>query len=200
VCGLLFWPRPSVSGPSLSAFLESREPRNEAFGRYEQGNRYFRQGKYGESEREYRFALKISPGQPDFLNMLAYAVAEQGRLDDALETAKAALKAAPDNWMIIDTVAEMYQRREQYATAAAYYEQALQGPRNPEKAETHCKYGETLIGLGRREEAVFHLQQGAAAYDPRWAVRSRQALQSLGVEVKPIYPGGPMAGRLRAIR
>ena len=151
---------------------------------------YF-QRQFKESEKEYRRALELAPGTPEYLNMLAYALAEQNKLQQALQVAQKALKAAPQDWMIIDTVAEMHQRRKEWATAAAYYESALRRTPGGGKNETQCKYGETLIALGRKGEAVTQLTR-ALGGERLWADRARVALARLGINAGPQRRLGPI--------
>ncbi len=152
---------------------------------------YF-QRQFKEAEKEYRRALELAPGTPDYLNMLAYALAEQNKLQEALQVAQMALKAAPQDWMIIDTVAEMHQRRKEWATAAAFYERALKGTPGGGINETQCKYGETLIELGRKSEAIRQLIRASGGIERPWADRAREALARLGVHVSPQRSLGPI--------
>ena len=99
--------------------------------------------------------------------------------------------------MITDTVAEMYQRRKEYSTAAAYYERALQQSGSTAIGETQCKYGETLLELGRRREAVDQLQRAVGTYERRWAVRAQNVLRRIGEPIHVIVPSGPMAAPLQ---
>jgi hypothetical protein len=123
------------------------------------------------------------------LNSDAYGYANNGRLDLALKAAQDALKLAPQNGSILDTVGEMHQRRKEYKQAAVYYAQALR--RMPSYSpETHEKYGETLLALGRRQEAITQLQ--AAARDTgQWGMKARAALNGLGI---PAGTGSGMMG------
>jgi hypothetical protein len=116
----------------------------------------------------------------NYYNNLAYRYANQGNLSNALNAANRALQLAPNDGNILDTVAEMYQRRKAYATAAQFYVRALANQSGGGIPETHEKYGETLLALGKKQEAVRQWKQ--AAQDPgSWGQKARAKLQSLGV-------------------
>lgn len=136
---------------------------------------YYR-GDFQESERLLREAAKDRSQHAEALNMLAYAQVGQGRMDDALSTAKQAFAAAPTNGNIADTVAEMYQRRGDFAKAANWYEQALGMQPPGEVVETQTKYGETLMALGRRDDALKYLSRAMKMGRTQWSVRAKDVL------------------------
>ena len=115
-------------------------------------------------------------------NALAYTYANQGKLDLALNAARNALRMAPQDGNILDSVAEMHQRRKEYRQAASYYALAISHQPNGGMTETHEKYGETLIALGDRANGIRHLQSAAADTSSRYGVLARQQLQKLGVQ------------------
>src|SRR5205823_6245976 len=127
---------------------------------------------YPRSESLIRRALQQRPVWPQANNMLAYALAEQGKLDEALKTGITAMHQAPEDGNIIDTVAEMCQRRHDWKRAAEFYEQALEREREFEAAETRVKYAQTLFALKRRREAEAQLEPIAAAHLPHWSDRA----------------------------
>ncbi len=116
--------------------------------------------------------------QASSLNAEAYRLANSGQLDLALQTAKRAVRLAPTDANITDTLAEMYQRKGSYKQAAVFYKKALQLPGGQANPETHEKYGETLAKLGRKQEAVAQLQIAARSGDT-WGARAQAALQQL---------------------
>ena len=149
---------------------------------FDRGLFEYRSRRFEEAEKEFRKGLAASKDNAELLNMLAYAQAEQDRLSEALRTARLALEKAPDNWMIVDTVAEMHQRRREFVTAAGYYRRALRYAPSGQAGETHCKYGETLLDLGKKTEAIKQLQLAAVGVESLWADRARAALERLGVK------------------
>ncbi len=151
------------------------------------------------AESEFRKALEFRPMWPQANNMLAYALADQGKLDAALETAIKAMNQGPNEGYIIDTVAEMYQRRREWKRAAEYYELALQHEYRSEAAETNVKYAETLLVLGRREEAIRHLRLAEASLIPPWSPRAAKMLEALDRKKTTGGRQKPAAGTERAI-
>jgi tetratricopeptide (TPR) repeat protein len=168
-------------------------------GPYERGSYLYRIGEFRQAEKEFRRSLELLPANPEALNMLAYALAEQKRVEEALKVALKALDRAPNRWMIIDTVAEMHQRSGAFAAAAAYYRRALRYPEARQVSETACKYGETLLALGNRAEAIRQFQIAADNFEPPWAERARAHLQRLGVQSPfPTRARGMQAAPLQA--
>lgn len=137
----------------------------------------FEMRNYEVAERLLRRSLRANPPPPNARNLLAYALAEQGRLDEALVEAYGALRAAPDASFILDTVAEMHERRRELQAAARYYEMALKGDRTPELVETHAKYGRTLLAMGKRREAELHLRLAARYPSSRWGSLAARLLR-----------------------
>lgn len=121
----------------------------------------------------------------DDYNNLAYAYANQGKLDLALNAARTALRMAPQNGNILDTVAEMHQRRKEYRQAATYYALAISRQPNGGMTETHEKYGETLIALGDKANGIRHLQTAARDARSPYGARALQQLQKLGARSSP---------------
>jgi hypothetical protein len=124
------------------------------------------------------------------LNSQAYTLAGAGRLNEALNTAYRALALAPNDGNILDTVAEMHQRLKQYPQAATYYQRALAQQGGGGLPETHVKYGETLLQLKRKSEAITHFQTASARDYGTWGTRARANLARLGITAQ-ILPGNP---------
>ena len=115
------------------------------------------------------------------LNNRAYELMNQGRLQDALNTAYQALARAPQDGNILDTVGEMHQRLKQYPQAETYYRRALALQGGAGLPETNVKYGETLLALKRKNEAVACFEQVAARDSGPWGARARSHLTKLGI-------------------
>jgi len=122
---------------------------------------FFTQRDYPAAERKLREHLDTNPNDPQAHNLLAYALAEQGNLEGALEEAYRANKLAPENYMILDTVAEMHQRRKEWDKAIRWYRRAIAAGEDQGIAETWCKYGMTLLAAGRKAEARQYLDMAA---------------------------------------
>jgi tetratricopeptide (TPR) repeat protein len=114
------------------------------------------------------------------LNNQAYTYANAGQLDQALAAAKAASALTPQDGNIVDTVAEMHQRRKEYKEAEALYVKALVLQSGGGSSETHFKFGQTLAALSKKTDAISHLQT-AASMDPSFVQRANQELAKLGV-------------------
>jgi tetratricopeptide (TPR) repeat protein len=76
---------------------------------------------FDEAERGWRDALAIDPDLSRGRHGLSRALASQGRLDEALDEAQAALKLSPRDSEIHHTVGAIYERMRRYEQAAASY-------------------------------------------------------------------------------
>lgn len=166
---------------------------------YETAMRAYWYRDYRAAEAGFRAVLRSRPAAVDAANLLAYALAEQGKLDEALAMARAAMERAPANGTIIDTVGEMHERRGELREAVPFYRKALRCTPEPLAAETHVKLGRTLMGLGEHARAEHHLRKAAQiGGSTRWGYLARALL----VELKPDAPlppppdsaGGPGPG------
>lgn len=139
-------------------------------------NRRVRPGMMGGGGPTTTFAA--SNLQADSHNANAYQYANQGDLENALKEANLALKAAPTSANILDTVGEMHQRRKEYAKAAPYYKQAIHLLPAGQATETEAKYGQMLLDMGQKKEAVKHLQIAARDYsgNTKYGAVARQTL------------------------
>ncbi len=127
-----------------------------------------------------RAPMIAQPQNASYYNDLAYNYASRGALDLALQAANQALSLAPQDGNILDTVAEMHQRKREYRQAAQFYALAVSRQPNGGGTETHEKYGETLLALGDRANGIRHLQRAAADTRSPYGARARQALQRAG--------------------
>jgi len=186
VAVVMLWPVLSGSKPLRLPRWTQTPPfggRTEAT--FERGWSAYRRGEFQTAESLFRDAIRENPRSAEAHNMLAYALAEQGKLDPALEAAHKALDLAPDAGYIMDTVAEMYERRQEWKTAVRYYERALRHPDAWDMTETHAKYGRTLLALGRRQEAINQLQRAARTPFGPWGRMARQMLNDLQTPERP---------------
>lgn len=78
-------------------------------------------GMFDEAEQEWRDALSLEGDLSRGHHGLSRALASQGRLDDALNEAQAALKLSPRDEEIHHTVGSIYERMRRYEQAAASY-------------------------------------------------------------------------------
>jgi hypothetical protein len=149
---------------------------------YQNGVTLYARGDFLDAERELRKAVNERPTYADAYNELTYALADQYKLDEALATARKALSLAPNSGDILDTVAEMHQRRKEFKEAADFYEQALKHELTQGACQTHTKYGETLLALGQRKEAEWHWQLAVAdtnRMNQQWQMRAAAGLRKV---------------------
>ncbi len=78
-------------------------------------------GLFDEAERGWRDALALDPELSRGRHGLSRALASQGRLDESLNEAQAALKLSPRDGEIHHTVGVIYERMRRYEQAAASY-------------------------------------------------------------------------------
>lgn len=200
---LMFWPVLSGRRPFRPVWASEYAGRGRQtshdFALFAQGYQVYRDGDFVKAEALFRDAMLAGYPPANGYNMLAYALAGQKKLDDALLTAFKALSYAPQDGGIIDTVGEMYEIRKEYKQAVIYYKKALKAFQNTPPVETHAKLGRTLLAMGRRKEAVIHLSE-AARYPLDQSGYGNVAisiLRRIGVPVP--YPARPPSrGLLRA--
>src|SRR5262249_11784342 len=78
---------------------------------YALGVMSYSQRQYKSAETWLRRAVASNPSDFNAYNQLAYALAQQNKLDQALVAAQTALRLSPNSGNILDTVGEMYQRK-----------------------------------------------------------------------------------------
>jgi tetratricopeptide (TPR) repeat protein len=103
------------------------------------------------AERDLRSLLKIRPRDEQALNALGYILANRtARYDEAYSLISRALKLAPDNPMIIDSMGWVLYKQGRLDEALRYLMRAYAALPDQEVA---AHYGEVLWKLGRQEEA-----------------------------------------------
>jgi Flp pilus assembly protein TadD/predicted aspartyl protease len=100
--------------------LYAASPRDpEAISLY--GDSRWASGLFEEAETRYRDALAIDPDQARAHHGLARSLMARSRLDEALNQAQIALKAAPRDLEMHHTVASIYERMHRFSMAAAAF-------------------------------------------------------------------------------
>ena len=97
----------------------------EKHARYELGNHYYGLGRYPEAADEMKAALALDPEYGPAFNQLAYALANMGKPDKAVDLFKKYADIAPGDANPVDSMAEMYFRLGDYDRAAEKYQDAL---------------------------------------------------------------------------
>jgi Flp pilus assembly protein TadD len=102
-------------------------------------------------EASLRKLIEIRPEHAHAYNALGYSLADRNqRLPEAQELIEKALKLAPDDSFIIDSMGWVLYRRGQLKDSLAYLRRAYAARPDPEIA---AHLGEVLWALGERSEA-----------------------------------------------
>lgn len=140
-----------------------------------------RLGRFAEAVPSFRKALELNPGQPQVLNYLGYSWVDRGEnLDEAVALIEAAVRAAPDQGYIIDSLAWAYYRLGRFADALAPMERAsLLEPVDPIVTD---HLGDVYWVNGRQREARFQWRRALSfAPEEKDAIRIRAKLD-LGLD------------------
>lgn len=92
-------------------------------------------GAFDEAEAEYRDALGRVPGMSRAMHGVARSLASRNRLDEAMDTAQAALKESPRDAEIHHTVGAIFERMRRYEQAAAAYTNYINLLPNKDRSE-----------------------------------------------------------------
>jgi Tfp pilus assembly protein PilF len=109
--------------------------------------------KYDESDRLYEEALKIEPENHLILNNYGYSLADRGvQIERALEMAKKAVEAQPDNPSYLDTMGWVYYRLGEYDRALKYVKEAVE--KGEANAVVYEHLGDIYFRMNDREKAL----------------------------------------------
>jgi tetratricopeptide (TPR) repeat protein len=107
---------------------------------------------YDKCDSLYENALKLYPDDPLFLNNYAYSLAERSeKLDYALEMAKKAIEAEPENGAYQDTIGWIYYMMEVYDLALVHIKKSVETRDDSAVVIEHL--GDVYLKLGDMEEA-----------------------------------------------
>jgi len=119
---------------------------------------------YKEMEVQAKWLLEKNPQNAAVLNLLAYALAEQGeRLKEAEEYSTRALAISPDFTAFVDTMAWIYYKQGRFKEADGLLS-ALDKSELERNAEIAYHLGAVRVALGRKEEAKPYLKMAADKY------------------------------------
>ncbi|MDD5329835.1 MAG: tetratricopeptide repeat protein [Sulfuricella sp.] len=108
-------------------------------------------GKIDVLELDLRKLIQLKPDYAHAYNALGYTLADRSeRLDEALQLVEKAIKLAPDDYFIMDSLGWVFYRMGQLGKAEAVLKNAYAGQRD---AEIAAHLGEVLWAEGKREEA-----------------------------------------------
>jgi predicted aspartyl protease/Flp pilus assembly protein TadD len=117
------------------------------------GDALWASGRFEEGERAYRDALALSPGSSRARHGLAKALASRNQLAPALDEIQAALRDAPADSDLRQTLGSIYERMHRYheaATAYVAYLEALKGADRFERANwtrSHISFLRSFDGM-----------------------------------------------------
>ncbi len=123
-----------------------------------------RSHRWDAAEQDLKYALKLSPDQPQVLNYLGYSWVDQGRnLPQALAMLEKARALSPFDGYIVDSVGWAYYRLGRYADAAKTLESAILLVPGDSTINEHL--GDAYWKVGRKRDAEFQYSH-ALAFGP----------------------------------
>jgi len=114
----------------------------------------------------YRHTLDVTTGNYLILNNYGIALAQEGRLDEAILQYQEALRIWPNSANAHVNMGAALAHQGKYAEAIGHYNEALR--RIPDYALAHGNLGKALASLGRLDEAIAHYDE-ALRLDPSLA-------------------------------
>ncbi|MGR3491187.1 MAG: tetratricopeptide repeat protein [Shimia sp.] len=140
-----------------------------------------RLGQWEKAEADFRYALRLKPGQPQVLNYLGYSMLEQDRnLEEALALIETAVAARPDSGHILDSLGWALFRLGRYEEAVAPMEEASELLPIDPTVNDHLGDGYWMVG--RETEARFQWRR-ALSFGPEEEVAERIRLKlQLGLD------------------
>jgi tetratricopeptide (TPR) repeat protein len=100
----------------------------------------------------FQHFMVAKPEAPDGPNNLACVLRDLNRYDEAIEVLKPALAAHPIEPLLWNTLGSVLNEQGELDTALVFFEEALR--LNPDFAKARYNRGNTLLGLGRYDEAL----------------------------------------------
>jgi Flp pilus assembly protein TadD len=138
---------------------------------YVRGIAYERGKQWPKAEADFLKALDLNPGQPQVLNYLGYSWVDQGiNLDKALVMIQQAVKAAPNDGYIVDSLGWAFYKMGRYEDAVDTLEKAVQLASTDPEINDHL--GDAYWRAGRTTEARFQWNI-AASVDKEGKVKER---------------------------
>jgi tetratricopeptide (TPR) repeat protein len=134
-------------------------------------------GKAPEALFDFQKATLLRPGYGPYLYDYALMLVRLNRLDEAQESAQAAIHADQNLAEAHELLGGLLARKTQLSEAAAEYEKALQV--RPDFSRAHLDLGLVLAAQGDLTGAAEHLRKAAGGDDPNVAQQAALALQRL---------------------
>ncbi|WP_062788350.1 tetratricopeptide repeat protein [Novosphingobium capsulatum] len=115
---------------------------------------HFNAARWSEASEHALSALSLAPDDGTALNLLASATMEDERPDEAIPLFRRAVAAEPKSPFLHFNLGEAYRRSHAYALAVPCFQRAAS--LKPDFGEAIALAGESLLMLGRRDEAERH--------------------------------------------
>jgi tetratricopeptide (TPR) repeat protein len=149
----------------------------------DEGERFLQVGDNAAAERTFRLAVASASDSPIARSKLGVALAQQGRLDDAIAEFTKAVAMTPAYAPAFSNLGNAYRERGRLAEALAAYERAL--AIDPEYWVAHQNLGVLYKQMGRLGEAVEHFKKATkmSVRQPPGTARRRGCLAAPAVMV-----------------
>lgn len=142
---------------------------------YARGITLEREGEWDPAERDFRFALELSPDQPLVLNYLGYGLVEKRmKLDEAQKMIETAVEKQPNDGYITDSLGWVLYRVGKYDEAVPHLERAVE--LMPVDPIINDHLGDAYWKVGRSLEAEFQWNR-ALSFKPEEAEAERIRLK-----------------------
>lgn len=144
---------------------------------YARGSTRERLGAWPLAESDLQTAMSLRPNDPGIMNYLGYSWIDRGmRLQEGLELIERALRLAPNNGAITDSLGWAHYKMGNYERAIFYLERATELA--PDISEILDHLGDAYWQVGRFKEAGFQWERALKyAVDEDEALRLRQKLE-----------------------
>ena len=162
---------------------------------YARGSARERLGEWPRAENDLQTAMNLRPDNPTIMNYLGYSWIDRGiNLDEGLALIETALRYAPDNGAITDSLGWAHYKLGNYERAIFYLERAVE--LEPTISEILDHLGDAYWQVGRFKEAGFQWERAlkyAADEEERELLTKKLAggialLQAANETQAPAYP------------
>ena len=132
---------------------------------YLRGICYERSDNWDKAEKDFIESLKLKRNSPDVLNYLAYGWIERDmKIDESFVMLTDAYNANPDSYYILDSLAWVYYKKQDYKKAAELMEEVIDMV--PGEAISLDHLGDIYYAMNRKREASFFWKQAKDLASP----------------------------------
>ena len=146
------------------------------------GRLAFRMGMKDLAEQLFRRYLDAHPGAYSTMNNLATAVRDQGRAAEAIEILRTAVRGAPEDPMLWNTLGTVVSEQGDHPTAILFFDEALR--LDPDFAQARYNRGNARLELGEAQAALADCEAAlslARAEDDRAMMRLARSTIKIGL-------------------